>query len=178
MALKLEDKKAIVAEVASVAKKSVSAIAAEYRGLTVSELTELRNKGRQNGIYLRVVRNTLARLALRETEFACLSEALVGPIVLLFSQKDPGDAARLVRDFTKDHEKLVVKALALSGQLLDAKQLKAVAELPTREQAIAMVMSVMNAPTTKFVRTLAEPVAMLVRTVAAIREQKQATAAA
>jgi large subunit ribosomal protein L10 len=174
--LKLEDKKAIVAEVAKVANKSVSAIAADYRGLTVAELTELRVKSRQNDIYTRVVRNTLARRALQETEFSCMSDSLVGPVILMFSLKDPGSVARLVRDFVKDHEKFSVKALALGGKLLAAKDLKVMADLPTREQAIATLMSVMMAPVTKLVRTLAEPQAMLVRTLAAVRDQKQATA--
>lgn len=174
MALNLEDKKAIVAEVSDVAKKSASAIAADYRGLTVAEMTELRVKARNNAIYMRVVRNTLARRALDDTQFKCLTDTLAGPIVLMFSLNDPGAVARLVRDFSKEHEKFAVKALALAGQLLSPKDLKAVAELPTREQAIATLMSLMQAPITKFVRTLAEPHAMLVRTVGAIRDQKQA----
>lgn len=176
MTLKLEDKKAIVAEVNEVARQSLSAIAAEYRGLSVAELTELRVKARQQDVFMRVVRNTLARRAVQETDFACLDEALIGPIVLMFSLKDPGSVARLARDFSKDHDKFVVKAIALNGKLLEAKNLKAIAELPTRDQALAMLLSVMKAPITKFVRTLAEPHAMLVRTVGAIRDQKQAAA--
>ncbi|QLH42324.1 MAG: 50S ribosomal protein L10 [Coxiellaceae bacterium] len=174
MALKLEDKKAIVAEVSDVANSSVSAIAAEYRGLTVAEMTELRNKARQSDIYMRVVRNTLAQRALENTEYACLNSALVGPLVLLFARKDPGAAARLLRDFGKDHDKLVVKALALGGKLLGAESLKAVADLPTREQALGMLASVLIAPITKLARTLAEPQNMLARAVAAVRDQKQA----
>lgn len=174
MALNLEAKKAIVAEVSEVASKSLSALAAYYRGLTVTQLNTLRAGARKNNIYMRVVPNTLASRALEDTEFACLQEALVGPIVLMFSLEDPGAAARLVRDFVKAHEKFEVKALALGGKLLPAKQLEAVAQLPTRDQAISMLMSVMQAPITKLVRTLAEPYAMLVRTVAAVRDQKQA----
>jgi large subunit ribosomal protein L10 len=123
---------------------------------------------------MRVVPNTLARRALEETKFACLKEALVGPIVLMFSLEDPGAAARLVRDFIKTNEKFEVQALALGGKLLPAKQLEAVAQLPTREQAISMLMSVIQAPVTKLARTLAEPYAMLVRTMAAVRDKKQA----
>jgi large subunit ribosomal protein L10 len=177
MALKLEDKKAIVAEVTEIANKSVSAIAAEYRGLTVAELTELRVKARQNDIYMRVVRNTLARRALENTQFSCVQDSLVGPVVLMFSLKDPGAVARLVRDFSKDRESFAVKALALAGQLLAPTDLKAVADLPTKDQAIATLMSLLLAPVTKLVRTLAEPQAQLVRTLAAIRDQKQATSA-
>lgn len=174
MALKLEDKRAIVAEVADVASKSILAIVASYRGLTVSQMTELRSKARAAGLYLRVVRNTLARRAVDGTDFACLQEVLVGPMILLFSPQDPGDAARLVRDFARDNKLLEVKALAMDGKLLPAAHVEAVANLPTRDQAIAMLMSVLNGPITKFVRTLAEPYAQAVRVMAAIRDQKQA----
>lgn len=174
MTLKLEDKKAIVAEVAEVAAKALSAVVAEYRGATVDEMTELRAKARKNGVYLRVVRNTLARRAVVDTEFACMQEALVGPLVLAFSQEDPGAAARLFRDFSKEHEKIIVKALAVSGKLLPAKDLDVLAKLPTRDQALGILLSVMMAPVTKFVRTLAAPNVKLVRTIAAVRDQKQA----
>lgn len=174
MPLNLNDKKAIVAEVMGVASKSMSALAAYYRGLTVTQLNSLRANARKNSIYMRVVPNNLACRALENTEFACLNEVLVGPVVLMFSLEDPAAAARLVRDFIKVHEKFEVRALALGGKLLPAKQLDAVAQMPTRDQAISMLMSVMQAPVTKLVRTLAEPYAMLVRTVAAVRDQKQA----
>ncbi|HEV2614184.1 MAG TPA: 50S ribosomal protein L10 [Gammaproteobacteria bacterium] len=174
MVLRIEDKKAIVAEVAEVAGRSLSAVAAEYRGLTVSELTELRSNARKIGVYMRVVRNTLARRALQDTPFSCMQDILVGPLLLAFSQEDPGAAARLIRDFAKDHDKLVVKALSVGGKLLAPKDLNALANLPTREQALATLMSVMLAPITQFVRTLAEPHAKLARTVAAVRDQKQA----
>lgn len=174
MALNLEDKKVIVAEVAAVASKAVSAIAADYRGLTVTEMTALRAKARNNGVYLRVVRNTLARKAIENTEFACMQEALVGSLFLAFSHEDPGAAARLLKDAVRDYDKLKVCAIALGGKLLKATDLEAVAQLPTRDQALAMLMSVMQAPATKLVRTLAEPCAMLARTVAAIRDKKAA----
>lgn len=176
MALNLEDKKAIVTEVAKIAASSTSAIAADYRGLTVKQMTDLRARARKQGVYLKVVRNTLARRAMENTEFECLRDALVGPLVLLFSFEDPGAGARLVRDFVKAHEKFQVKALALGGKLIPAKGLDAMAELPTKEQAIAMLMSVMQAPITKLVRTLAEPYAMAVRVMAAVRDQKEQAA--
>lgn len=176
MVLKLEDKKTIVNEVAGVAKQAVSLIAAEYSGLTVGQLTGLRKSAREAGVYMRVVRNTLARKALEGTQFACMQQELVGPLLLAFSQEDPGAAARLIRDFAKDNEKLKVKALALDSQLLPASGLMKLASLPTRDEAIAQLMSVMNAPITKFVRTLAEPHAKLVRTVAAIRDAKESAA--
>lgn len=173
MTLRLEDKKAIVAEVAEVAGAAHSAVAAEYRGLTVTQMTQLHAKARNAGVYLRVVRNTLARRAVAGTDFACMQDALVGPLVLAFSRNEPGAAARLIRDFAKDHDKLLVKALAIGGQLLDAKELETLAKLPTRDEAIATLMAVMKAPITKFVRTLVEPHSKLVRTIAAIRDKKQ-----
>jgi large subunit ribosomal protein L10 len=172
--LNLEDKKAIVAEVSEVASRSLSAIAAHYRGLSVTQMNLLRASARKNNVYMRVIPNTLASRALNETEYSCLQEVLVGPVVLLFSLEDPGAAARLVREFVKGNEKFDVKALALGGKLLPAKQLEAVAQLPTREQALSMLMSVMQAPATKLVRTLAEPCGMLARVVAALRDKKQA----
>lgn len=174
MVLKLEDKKNIVSEIADVAAKSVSAAVADYRGLTVAEMTELRAKARKNGIHLRVVRNTLARRAVENTDFSCMQEALTGPVFLAFSEEDPGAVARLLKDAIRDYEKLTVCALALGGKLLKAEDIDVVAKLPTREGAIASFMAVTKAPITKLVRTLAEPYAMLTRTVAAIREKKAA----
>ncbi len=173
MSLTLEQKKAVVAEVQDVASSAYSAVAAEYSGLTVGEMTELRRKARNEGVYLRVVKNTLARRALDGTEFECMKEALEGPLMLAFSQEDPGSAARVLKEFMKEHEKLVVKMLAVGGELLDAKDLDRLASLPTRDQAIAMLMSVMRAPLDKFARTLNEVPGKLVRTVAAIRDSKQ-----
>ena len=174
MALRLEDKKAIVAEVAEVAASAYSAVAAEYRGLSVAEMTDLRSKAREGGVYLKVVRNTLARRAVEDTDFACMQDIFVGPLVLAFSQEDPGAAARVVKDFAKDHNKLIVKAVSVSGKLLPAEDIDKLAKMPTYDQAISMLMSVMQAPISKFVRTLAEPHAKLTRTVAAVRDQKQA----
>lgn len=176
MVLKIDDKKAIVSEVADVAKQAVSLIAAEYSGLTVAQLTGLRKSAREAGVYMRVVRNTLARRALEGTQFACMQQELVGPLVLAFSKEDPGAAARVIRDFVKDNEKLKVKALAIENQLLPPEGLQTLANLPTRDEAIAQLMSVMKAPITKLVRTMAEPHAKLVRTIAAIRDAKQAAA--
>lgn len=172
MVLKLEDKKVIVDEVAGIAAKAVSAGIANYRGLTVAEMTDLRVKARKNGIYLRIVRNTLAKRAVENTEFACMQEQLSGPVFLAFSQEDPGAVARLLKDAVRDYEKLKVCALALGGRLFGAKDLEAVAKLPTRDQAISILMSVLNAPVTKLAKTMVETYAMLVRTVAAVRDQK------
>lgn len=176
MTLKLDDKKAIVAEVTEIANKSLSLVAADYCGLTVAQLTELRKSARHSGVYMRVIRNTLARRAFAETKFACMDPALVGPLVLAFSLEDPGAAARLIRDFAKKFDKLVVKALSIEGSLLPATDLNRLANLPTRNEAIAQLMSVMLAPVTKFVRTLAEPHSQVVRVVAAIRDKKEQAA--
>lgn len=174
MALRLEEKKAIVSEVAQVATDAHSAIAAEYRGLSVDELTDLRSKARQQGVYLKVVKNTLAKRALEGTPYECMRDSLVGPLMLAFSQEDPGSAARLVKDFSKENDLLAVKVISIGGELLEASELTRLAKLPTKEQAISMMMAVMKAPVEKFVRTLAEPHAKLVRTVVAVRDQKQA----
>lgn len=174
MPLNLEQKQNVVAEVADVAAKAFSVVAAEYRGLTVGEMTELREKARESGVYVRVVKNTLVRKAVEGTEFSCIQESLVGPLVVAFSMEDPGSAARLVKDFSKDHKKLETKFVSVSGQLLEASELERLSKLPTKDQAISMLMSVMKAPVEKFVRTLAEPHAKLVRTVGAVRDQKQA----
>lgn len=174
MALKIDDKKIIVEEVAAIAAEAHSAIAAEYRGLTVTEMTALRKTARETGVYMRVVKNTLARRALEGTEFECMQDGLSGPLLLAFSMEDPGSAARVISDFTKEHDQLVTKLVSIGGQLYEASELKRLASLPNRDQAISMLMAVMKAPVEKFVRTLAEPHAKLVRTVAAVKDQKQA----
>lgn len=173
MALRLDDKKAIVAEVAEVAKHATALVAADYCGLTVAQLSDLRKAARAQGVYTRVVRNTLARRAFEGTSFACMDPALVGPLVLAFSKDEPGAAARVIKDFVKKCDKLQVKALSIDGMLLPATDLNKVASLPTRNEAIAQLMSVMLAPISKFVRTLAEPHGKLVRTVAAVRDKKE-----
>jgi large subunit ribosomal protein L10 len=171
MALRLEDKKLFVKEVNAVAGDSLSAVAAEYRGLTVSEMTALRKEARNAGVYLRVVKNTLARRAVEGTEFECMKDTLKGPILLAFSKDDPGAAARIIRSFSKDHDALKAISLSAGGQLLPASDLAKLAELPTLDQARSMLLGVMLAPMSKFVRTLAEPSAMLARTLAARGEQ-------
>ena len=174
MALRLEDKKALVAEVNEVAASAFSALAAEYRGLTVSEMTELRKQARDQGVYLRVVKNTLAKRAIEGTEFECMQQGLEGPLVLAFSQEDPGAAARVFKAFAKDHDKLVTKRVSIGGELLPAADLERLATLPTLDEARAMLLGVMQAPASKLVRTLAEPAASLARVIAARRDQQQA----
>lgn len=174
MALTLEQKKAVVAEVAEAAKTAHSAVAAEYRGITVEKMTEMRAKARNEGVYLKVAKNTLVKRAVEGTEFECMAEELTGPLLFAFSIEDPGAAARLIKEFSKDEEKLVVRLVAMGAKLYEASELERLASLPTREQAIAMLMGVMKAPIEKFVRTLAEPHTKLVRTVAAVRDSKEA----
>ena len=174
MSLTLEQKKSVVAEVSEVAAKAEAAIAAEYIGLSVAQMTELRSKARAQGVYVRVVKNSLARRAIEGTDFECLNDSLTGPLLLVFSNDDPGAGARVVRDFAKDNDKLVTTAIALGGQLIPAEDLKLVASMPTLDEARAQLLSVMQAPQTKLVRTLAEPAGQFVRVLAAYRDSKQA----
>jgi large subunit ribosomal protein L10 len=167
MALRLEDKKTFVKEINAVAGESISVVAAEYRGLTVTEMTKLRRDARNAGVYLRVVKNTLARRAIEGTEFECMKETLKGPILLAFGKDDPGAAARVIKDFAKEHTALQAVSLSTGGKLLPAEDLETLASLPTLDQARAMLLGVMMAPMTKLVRTLAEPSAMLARTLSA-----------
>jgi len=176
MVLTLEEKMAVVAEVSEVAKGAFSAVAAVYSGVTVEEMTDLRVKARQDNVYLRVVKNTLARRALENTDFECMSERLTGPLILAFSQEDPGAAARVAKDFAKENDKFEVTMLSVGGELLEPSDIDKLAKLPTRDQAISMLMAVMLAPTEKFVRTLNAVPTKLVRTVAAISDQKQQAA--
>jgi large subunit ribosomal protein L10 len=167
MALRLEDKQAIVAEVNEAAKTALSAVVADSRGVTVGAMTELRAKARANGVYLRVVRNTLARRAVEGTDYACLAETFTGPTILAFSNEHPGAAARLLKDFAKANDKFEVKGLAFEGEFIEASQIDRLASLPTYEEAIAKLMA-----------TIKEAAAgKLVRTLAAIRDQKQESAA-
>lgn len=176
MALNLEQKKALVTELTAIANQAVSAIAADYRGLTVAQMTKLRTNARRAGVKMGVYRNTLARRAIKETAYACLDQILTGPMVLLFSLDEPGAAARLLRDFIKDNERLQIKALVLGGALLSSDKLKAVASLPSRQDALTQLVAVLAAPVAQFVRTLNEPVAQTVRVLAAIGEQKKKAA--
>ena len=157
MALNLEDKKSIVAEVSAIAADAHSAIAAEYHGLSVVEMTELRTKARNEGVYLRVVKNSLTKRAVEGTEFACMQDSLVGPLLMAFSQEDPGAAARLVSEFSKDHDKLIAKVIAIGGEVLPIEQLERLSKLPTRDQAIALFMAVMKAPIEKLARSRVRP---------------------
>ncbi|MFB9888102.1 50S ribosomal protein L10 [Balneatrix alpica] len=165
MALKLEDKKAIVAEVAEVAQGALSAVVADARGVSVSDMTGLRKKARESGVYVRVVRNTLARRAMEGTQFECLNEVFKGPTLIAFSNEHPGAGARIFKEFAKGNDKFEVKGLAYEGKFMDAAQIDVLATLPTYDEAVAQLMSVIQGATSKLARTLA-----------AIRDQKEAAA--
>jgi len=163
MALRLEDKKAIVAEVNEAAKGALSAVVADSRGVTVGAMTGLRKAARANGVYVRVVRNTLAKRAVEGTSFECLAETFTGPTLLAFSTEHPGAAARLLKDFAKEQAKFEVKGAAFEGVFIPAADIDRLAKLPTYEEALAQLMMTMKeASAGKFVRTLA-----------ALRDQKQ-----
>ncbi|MFT5419397.1 MAG: large subunit ribosomal protein L10 [Candidatus Endobugula sp.] len=176
MALALEDKKQIVAEVNETASNALSLVIADARGVNVTDMTGLRKLARESNVEIRVIRNTLAKRAFNETEFDCVSEALVGPSLFGFSMEDPGAAARIFKDFAKANEAFEVKALSVGGKLLEAAQIDALAKLPTRDQALSMLVSVMIAPVTKLVRTFNEVPTKVTRAVAAVRDQKQEAA--
>ncbi len=173
MPIRLEDKKAIVADVNETAANALSLVIADARGVTVGAMDALRKQARENGVSLRVVRNTLAKRAIEGTDFECVSDALVGPSIFGFSMEDPGAAARIFKDFAKEQDKFEIKALSVGGKLLEAGQIDALAKLPTLEQALGQLASVMIAPVTKLVRTFNEVPTKVTRVVAAVRDQKQ-----
>ena len=173
MALGLEDKKAIVADVNGTAKDALSLVIADSRGVNVADMTSLRKLAREQNVKLQIIRNTLAKRAFKDTEYECVGEALVGPSLFGFSMEDPGAAARIFKDFAKSNTAFEVKALSVGGKLLDANQIDALAKLPTRDEALARLASVMIAPVTKFVRTLNDVPGRVTRVVAAVRDQKR-----
>lgn len=174
MAMSFQAKQAMVAEVSDVATRAHSAVLAEYRGLTAGQMDSLRVNARQGGAYLKVIKNNLAKLALKGTDYECMTDAFKGPVILGFSLEDPGSAARVVSEFRKSNDALKVTAISFNGQLLPGEQLDRLAKLPTRDEALAQLMRVMKAPVEKLTRTTREPVAKLSRTVAAVRDEKQA----
>ncbi|RJG37658.1 50S ribosomal protein L10 [Motilimonas pumila] len=167
MAIRLEDKKAIVAEVNEAAKAALSAVVADSRGVTVGAMTSLRAKAREAGVSVRVVRNTLARRAVEGTDFECLNDVFTGPTLIAFSNEHPGAAARLLKDFAKDEKEFEVKGLAFEGDFIPAEQIDRLAKLPTYDEAIAQLMMTMKEASA----------GKLVRTLAAVRDQKESEAA-
>lgn len=177
MALGLEGKKQIVAEVNETASDALSLVVADARGVDVTDMTELRAKAREANIDLRVVRNTLAKRAFEGTEYECVTDSLTGPSLFGFSMEDPGACARLFKDFAKENDKSDIKALAVGGEMLDADKIDVLAKLPTRDQALASLAAVMIAPVTKLARTFNEVPSQVTRVVAAVKDKKEAEAA-
>jgi large subunit ribosomal protein L10 len=161
MALNLSQKQEVVAEIAEVAAKAHSLVAAEYAGTTVSQMTAMRKKARETGVFLKVVKNTLAARAVAGTEFEVVADALTGPLLYAFSTEEPGAAGRLIKEFAKTNDKLKAKVVSIEGKLFDAKHVDVLASLPTREEALAMLA-----------RVLAEPVTMFARAVKAVADKQ------
>ena len=173
MSLNLEQKKAVVVEVSEQVSTAQSIIVAEYRGLQVGEMTELRAQARKSGVYLRVLKNTLVRRAVEGTPFSGLANEMVGPLVFGISS-DPVSAAKVLSEFAKVNDKFIIKAGAMPNQVMSVNDVKALASLPSREELLAKLLGTMQAPVAKFVRTLNEVPTKFVRGLAAVRDQKAA----
>lgn len=172
MGLNREEKAAVIDEVGAQVASAQSIIVAEYRGLEVGSITALRKQARESGVYLRVLKNTLARRAVAGTPFEGLTDKLVGPLIYGIS-KDPVSAAKVLSDFAKTNDKLALKAGAMPNAVLDQNGVKALASMPSREELLAQLMGTMQAPVAKFVRTLNEVPGKFVRTVAALRDERE-----
>ena len=173
MSLSIVEKKAVVSEAVQIFSAAQAAVLAEYRGLSVAQITELRSEARSNGVDVRVVKNTLARRSVSGTPFECLSDHFVGP-VLISSAGDPIAVAKVVSKFAKDHEALKIMVGVMNGDLIDKSTIQMLAKMPSRDELLATLMATMNAPLEKFVRTLNEVPGKLVRTMAAYRDNRQA----
>ncbi|MCK9513619.1 MAG: 50S ribosomal protein L10 [Pigmentiphaga sp.] len=173
MSLNRQEKAVVVEEVVAQVGNAQSIVVAEYRGLDVASVTELRKKARESGVYLRVLKNTLARRALVGSPFEGLSDQLVGPLVYGIST-DPVGAAKVMADFAKTNDKLVLKAGSLPNSVLNQDGVKALASMPSREELLSMLLGTMQAPITQFVRTLNEVPTKFARGLAAVRDQKEA----
>ncbi|MFO1361490.1 MAG: 50S ribosomal protein L10 [Burkholderiales bacterium] len=171
MGLSIEAKKAVVEEVAAQVAGARAIVLAEYRGLEVGNMTELRRKARRSGVYLRVLKNTLARRAVKDTPFAGLADRMVGPLVYGISS-DPVATAKVMNEFAKGNEKFVIRAGAMPNAVISAKEVVALASLPSREELLAQLMGTMQAPVAQFVRTLNEVPSKFVRTLAAVRDAR------
>jgi LSU ribosomal protein L10P len=172
VALGLAAKQAIVKEVNEVASNALSVAVAEYRGMEVAHMTQLRRQAREQGVYLKVIRNTLAKRAFVDTKFEDMDSALTGPLIYGFSIDAPGSAARLFKEFAKENKHLKVTALSIGSGLMGADKLDAVASLPTRDEALAKLLATFKAPVSKFVRTINEVPTKFVRVLSAIKDAK------
>ena len=175
MALNIGEKKDVVKEVSEIASTAQSAVAAEYRGLTVHELAEFRGNARNLGVYVKVIKNSLAKIAIKDTNFECMDPSLKGPLIFAFSKEDLGSAAKLVNDFKKDNKLLKPIVIAVNGELVDVAKLSQIAALPSKDQAISILMTVMQLPIEKFVRTLSAPNIKLVQTLSAYKNKLEQT---
>lgn len=176
MSLNLEDKKAVVAEISDKLATAQAVVVAEYRGVTVTDMTALRKKARESGVYLRVLKNTLARRAVAGTPFAALADHMSGPLAYGISA-DPVAVAKVLNDFAKANDKFVIKAGAMPNKLMSDKDVAVLATMPSREELLAKLMGTMQAPIAKFVQTLNEVPGKFVRTLAALRDQREKQAA-
>jgi large subunit ribosomal protein L10 len=176
LGLNLEEKQAVVAEVSAQVASAQAIVLAEYRGLEVGNMTALRREARKSGVYLRVLKNTLARRAVKDTPFEKLADQMVGPLMYGISS-DPVASAKVLSEFAKGNDKFVIKAGAMPGAVISAKEVQALANMPSREQLLATLMGTMQAPVAKFVQTLNEVPAKFVRTVAALRDEREKAAA-
>ena len=172
MGLKLSEKQAVVTEIAGVVAGAAVIVLAEYRGLEVGNITVLRRQARESGVYLRVLKNTLARRAVEGTPFALLADKMVGPLIYGMST-DPVSAAKVLNGFAKDNDKLVIKAGAMANYLMDVNGVKALATMPSREELLSRLLGTMQAPIAQFVRTLNEVPTKFVRGLAAVRDAKE-----
>ena len=173
MPLTIEQKKVVVEELNSIASLSVSAAIAEYRGLNVAEITKLRTRARESGVYLKVVKNSLSKKALADTNFECLTQALQGPIIIALSADNLASPARLFKDFGKDYEHLKTVGLAIDGDAYPSSDLDRIARLPTRDEAYSIIAGLMKAPIEKALRTLNEVPIKLARLILAIKENQE-----
>lgn len=176
MSLNLEQKQAVVAEVSAQVAQAQAIVLAEYRSLPVGDMTALRKKARDSGVYFRVLKNTLARRAVADTPFKALADQMVGPLAYGISS-DPVAAAKLLHEFSKENERLVIKGGAMPNVVMSVKEIAALAKMPSRQELIATLLGTMQAPVAKFVRTLNEVPGKFVRTLAAVRDQKEKQAA-
>jgi len=176
LSLNLEQKKAVVAEISAQVAKAQAIVVAEYRGLEVGNMTNLRREARKSGVYLRVLKNTLAIRAVSGTPFEKLSEKLTGPLIYGISP-DPVATAKVLNEFAKTNDKLVIRAGAMHNSVITAIEVKALASMPSREELLAKLLGTMQAPVAQFVRTLNEVPSRFVRTLAAVRDQKQGAGA-
>ena len=173
MSMQINDKKLAVEELNEIANKAISAIAADYHGTSVSELTKLREDARNSSVYLKVIRNTLAKRALTGTKFSCFDELLVGPTILAFSMEDPTSAAKLANDFNKVNSNFKVKGLSMGETLLELTRLSDIANLPSKDEAIAQLAGLLKAPVVKLVSLMNEIPTKLSRTIEAVKRQKE-----